>query len=227
MTTQLDAFAAPREAPHAPPLHRRRDPETSRDAAARVAPKLTEEWRPIFDGFYEVSNEGRVRRIRPVRGGGHVGREVKAWDSCGYRQVSPCVRGVRHVRHVHALVAEAFLGPRPDGMEINHIDADKSNNAVWNLEYVTRSENARHAAMCGLTTRGERHYAARLTAQQAADVRRRHRNGERVTALAREYGVTHGAISLLLAGKTWNPAPRVYREATPDETARMRAEAGC
>ena len=50
---------------------------------------------------------------------------------------------------VHSLVALAFIGPRPEGMEVNHKDCDKQNNALNNLEYVTHGENQRHAAQMG------------------------------------------------------------------------------
>jgi hypothetical protein len=46
---------------------------------------------------------------------------------------------------VHTMVALAFLGPRPDGLQINHIDGDCQNNAASNLEYCTASENMKHA----------------------------------------------------------------------------------
>jgi len=53
-------------------------------------------------------------------------------------------------RSIHALVAEAFLGPRPDGYEINHMDGLKTNNRPENLEYTTRQGNADHASIHGL-----------------------------------------------------------------------------
>ena len=51
---------------------------------------------------------------------------------------------------VHKLVAAAFIGPRPEGLEINHIDGDHQNNAASNLEYCTQSENMKHAVRLGL-----------------------------------------------------------------------------
>jgi hypothetical protein len=45
------------------------------------------------------------------------------------------------VRYVHSLVAEAFIGPRPIGLEVRHLDGDSTNNAVDNLRYGTHAEN--------------------------------------------------------------------------------------
>lgn len=52
--------------------------------------------------------------------------------------------------HVHAVVAKLFIGDRPDGMVVNHIDGNKHNNNVCNLEYVTHKENMAHARAAGL-----------------------------------------------------------------------------
>ena len=76
---------------------------------------MSEQWRSIFDGFYSVSNEGRVRRDLPGNGT-HPGRILKGnVITNGYRQV--CVSRKKHppkMALIHVLVAESFLGPRPD-----------------------------------------------------------------------------------------------------------------
>lgn len=119
-----------------------------------------EGWRPVvdFEGLYEVSDAGRVRRTGKAarhgkgRGGGarlgHVLAPLK--NRQGYRAVQLWRGGEGAMRLVHVLVATAFLGPPPDRQEVNHRDGDKTNNALANLEYVTRSENARHAYRTGL-----------------------------------------------------------------------------
>jgi len=68
----------------------------------------------------------------------------------GYKQVFICVNNKRYMRYVHRLVAECFI-PNPNGLpEVNHLDGNKGNNSVENLEWCTRSENARHAVRTGL-----------------------------------------------------------------------------
>ncbi len=103
-----------------------------------------EGWRPVvgFEDVYEVSDAGRVRR------GGHV--LIPLRNSAGYRAVQLWRDGRPTTRLIHVLVAAAFLGPAPEGQDVNHCDGDKTHNAVANLEYVTRSENNRHAYRLGL-----------------------------------------------------------------------------
>lgn len=101
-----------------------------------------------FLGRYQVSNMGRVRAHPDASiGGSKPGRILfQSRDDRGYRQVflhyAPLLK--RTVK-VHRLVAEAFLGPRAEGMQVNHIDGDKENNGAQNLEYVTNRENNQHA----------------------------------------------------------------------------------
>lgn len=107
-----------------------------------------EEWKPVVgcEDLFEVSNLGRLRRTA-------TGQIVKATVlPKGYRTVSIARPGQRKCRTklLHSVVAYAFLGPRPDGMQINHKDGDKGNNAAENLEYVTPAENIRHCFLMGI-----------------------------------------------------------------------------
>lgn len=119
---------------------------------------MTEEWRDIngFEGFYQVSNLGRVRSLDrfAIREQGvphHLkGKVLSAGtDRWGYRFVI-LQNGRKLCRMVHKLVAEAFIEKKKDGLVINHIDGDKSNNSTANLEYCTQSENMLHAVRTGL-----------------------------------------------------------------------------
>ena len=99
-----------------------------------------EEWRPV-GGFpnYQVSSLGRIMSQWPNRKprilvGSTNGRP-------GYRVVTLWAGDERTTRTVHRIVADAFLGLRPEGMEILHRDGDKRNNAVSNLRHGTKSEN--------------------------------------------------------------------------------------
>ncbi|QMP18239.1 hypothetical protein RpY1_027 [Ralstonia phage RpY1] len=89
-----------------------------------------------FEDRYEVSDEGEVFSLRLQR------RLVAKQTKRGYFQVH--LRdsvGKEFSRSVHVLVAEAFIGPRADGVQVNHIDHNKANNRLSNLEYVTGVEN--------------------------------------------------------------------------------------
>lgn len=107
-----------------------------------------ETWKPVVgcEGFYEVSNEGRVRSSR--------GRISGGWMSGKYRMVS---LGKAGPRQVHVLVLEAFVGKRPEGMDGCHNDGDPGNNRVENLRWGTRSSNILD------TVRHRTHYSASKT----------------------------------------------------------------
>lgn len=111
---------------------------------------------------------------------------------------------------VHRLVMVAFAGHPPLGKQVNHKDGNPSNNRLVNLEYVTPSENTRHAIRMGLrkvTNQGERHYAVKLTDGDVSRIMRRASAGETFSLLAREYGVSGGTISGIVHRKTWKHIP--------------------
>lgn len=160
-----------------------------------------EEWRPWRDGAYEVSNLGRVRRAKPGRRTA-VGRALRAYvGGAGYLYVSPVVAGRNRPTTVHSMVAECFLGAR-NGLDVNHLDGNKTNARASNLEYVTHRANMQHARATGLTKVGEEHGHAKLSNAQVAEIRDRRSRGEGVSALAREYGVSPGHVCWIAKGKS-------------------------
>lgn len=107
-----------------------------------------EEWRavPGYVGTYSVSDQGRVKRLR---GTPRTPRDRVLRPSLkpeGYPYVDLYGDGPRQRHHVHALVAEAFIGPRPPGYVVHHRDGRKDNNVVDYLSYVTSGENERTSA---------------------------------------------------------------------------------
>lgn len=120
---------------------------------------MEEVWLPVkgFEGYYEVSNFGKVRgvdRLAAVGSGGT--RLVRGTNrkfsvsTKGYFQVLLSKNGRVYTKAVHRLVAEAFL-QRVDGKDqVNHIEGDKQNNVLSNLEWCNNSENAVHAFRLGL-----------------------------------------------------------------------------
>lgn len=160
---------------------------------------MTEEWKSCFDGYYSVSNRGRVRRERTGRGT-QIGRILKpAKGSRGYSCVD-LYNGVTHrVINIHRLVAEAFLGPAAADAQVNHLNGVKSDNSVGNLEYVTCSENHRHSFQTGLRVNPTR----KLTVDSVIAIRKELAAGRRQTHLAAEYGVTQSTIWAIGRRITW------------------------
>lgn len=115
-------------------------------------------WRAIqgYEGYYEVSDSGHVRSVdrtvidrkgnpRRLRGREMKLTRTKGKDGNGYMVVNLCRDGTSNVALVHILVATAFI-PNPYGYPmVNHIDGDKTNNDVNNLEWTTYSYNNLHA----------------------------------------------------------------------------------
>ena len=112
-------------------------------------------WRDItgYEGYYQVSSEGRVKSLERKN---NYGRTVKerilkpAFDGWGYLVVTLCAGGKRKNLMVHRLVCEAFNDNRDEKPEVNHINEIKTDNRACNLEWCTRRENLNHG------TRSER-----------------------------------------------------------------------
>ena len=102
---------------------------------------MNEIWKDVigFEGHYQVSNKGKVRSIK-----NNKIKELKPYKEikrCGYLSVYLRLPGQKFTKKVHRLVAEAFI-PNPNGFpEVNHIDENKENNCVENLEWCTGEYN--------------------------------------------------------------------------------------
>lgn len=116
---------------------------------------MLEEWRDIedYEGLYQVSNFGRIKRMRFINNMYNFPQErimKKSLKTNGYEIVRLSKRGVKTTFMVHRLVAKAFIDNPSDYLEINHIDGNKTNNSVENLEWCSRSQNELHAWKNGL-----------------------------------------------------------------------------
>jgi hypothetical protein len=160
-----------------------------------------EEWRPVvgFEGRYEVSDQGRVRSIA----GQYAGRIVTPGPhKGGYGLLQLYRDGKRTVATVHAVVAAAFIGPRPQGMNVCHNDGTPQNNVVSNLRYDSQGSNNRDKIRHGTALRGERVHFAKLTAAQAKQIR--DAKGKELQAdTAARFGVTFSNVSAIQLGKSW------------------------
>jgi hypothetical protein len=170
---------------------------------------VSEQWRQVvgYEGVYEVSDAGRVRRVSGGQGS-IAGRVLTAKRStAGYRHVDLSV-GDRKVRHlIHRLVAFAFIGapPTPEHC-VNHINGDKTNNVPPNLKWVSQGENISHAYRTGLNpgpvVKGVKNPRAKLTDEQVKEIRAL-KGIEGARVIARRFGVSRSAIQFIHQGKHW------------------------
>lgn len=110
-------------------------------------------------------------------------------------------------RTVHSLVAETYLGEKPQGTEINHKDGIKTNNNVSNLEYISRSENAKHAIKMGLSNPisdfGLKSARGLFNKETLDDVRKLYSEGISKTKIAKKYDVHYTTIDRIINKETY------------------------
>lgn len=188
-----------------------------------------EDWRPVvgFDGRYDVSSLGRVRNVRT----GHIKKSCKKLTG-EYRLMSLCPLGGRSRAYsLHRIVASAFLGPCPEGLQCAHLNGDPSDNRAANLAYVTAKQNNAHKHLHGTAQHGERHHAARLTNTVVLQLRQRARDGEDIIPLAKEFGFERSAVCDAIVGRTWRHLPGAVRsisrtKLTEDDVRHIRQSHG-
>lgn len=157
-----------------------------------------------YEGIYAVSDDGQVMSMNFAKSGlpGIMEPTLReGYPSVMFRTEA----NKRKWFTVHVLVAAAFIGPRPEGLWINHKNGIRHDNRVENLEYCTPSENNKHAFRIGLVdTHGERHSQAKLNDEAILDIRKRLFYGETQVSIAKHYGLCQSTISLVANRKRWS-----------------------
>lgn len=152
---------------------------------------------------YEVGEDGRVWSSLS-------GRYLKPRIVNGYAAVTLCDGNKRRQFTVHMLVLSAFVGERPVGFVCNHKNGIRTDNRVDNLEWVTQSDNVKHAYDSGLRTIDEAHRercaamgAARksYTDEQARSIVQAycHKRGQ-ITSLAKQFGLSRDTVANIISG---------------------------
>lgn len=167
-----------------------------------MLPKNTEEhvYRLVQEHRMVIDPDGSVWRLT---GAGR--RRAENATPNGYLQVRAMFDGTRHHALAHRLAWLHFNGPIPTGLTINHIDGNKKNNRLDNLELATHSEQAIHSrrVLGNGDQGGEKNHRAKLTAEAVAAIRRRRTAGEPLKSIAADFGVTDRAISKIARGTRW------------------------
>lgn len=157
-------------------------------------------WKPVsgFEGRYDVSTFGRVRSLVCNMGKRKTPKMLKLpLTKAGYPKMSLRDGEKTIGKYAHHMVLEAFIGPRTDKHECGHLDNDRSNNAIWNLQWITGQQN-----------NDQQHYDNRrtnrkLTPEQVQEIRFRNECGTPLAQLAPEYGMHKKSLSLVNRGKLY------------------------
>lgn len=195
---------------------------------SETTPEAVEVWKSIpgFDG-YEVSDRGRVRslpRTRVDHGGRNGGRRqrhvpgvmLRPALSRGYWQVSLTRNAKGYTRYVHRLVLEAFVGPRPEGMECRHLNGIRTDSRLVNLAWGTTAENQADREEHGTANIGEQHPAAKLSEWDVVVIRARAGRGERHKHIADDFGISRGCVGLVCKER-WLHVPTFSCSYSPED----------
>ena len=163
-----------------------------------------EQWRDVsgYEGLYQVSTLGRVKSFHNDK----IIIRKPVTLSGGYQQVSLDKNGKRKCMGIHVLVAKMFI-PNPENKPmIDHYDRNPANNAVWNLRWVTNSENQRHAVELNAKRSGCDNLRSNLSPEQVRNirqlyVRKSHEFGS--VSLAKMFGVSISIIKRIVNGTSY------------------------
>lgn len=132
-----------------------------------------------------------AKRVRPVL------------DSYGYHIVSLRRDGKSCVVFVHKLVLTTFFGPCPQGMQCRHLDGCKTSNKLLNLAWGTNSENQQDRFRHGTGNQGDRNHTATLNDSDVLAIRSRAANGEKISAIAKDFPIHRTSIYRIVNRQSW------------------------
>lgn len=172
-------------------------------------------WKDIkgYEGVYQISNIGRVkslaRTVRYSNGATHTVQEkIKSTrkNPDGYLRTSLSSHSNKINYSIHRLVAEHFIDNNQNLEQVNHIDGNKENNAVTNLEWCTSAGNMKHAHRTGLIhySNGEKHQWSKLTEKDVIKIMELVKDKTLTQKQIGEmFGISHSVISRIKNGTRW------------------------
>ena len=180
---------------------------------------MQEVWLPVvgYEGLYEVSDQGQVRSIPHLvwhtknrygvgswmRKPGRLLKQSRC-GAYGYLGVALHKDYKQKTLLTHKLVADAFLGPRPEGLVVMHGEAGRQCNLLTNLSYGTQSQNCMDKLRDDTHGRGVRNGRAKLTEAQVLDIYSATLTAKfRRADLAKKHGCTEHSIKGIRSGKSW------------------------
>lgn len=172
-------------------------------------------WKPAFgfEGIYEVSDVGVVRRIvdSPTS---RAGKILKPYiGNHGYPYYDLRKSNQYHRRLAHRLVLESFVGP--SDLFCNHINGVRSDCRLENLEWNTPQQNLLHACRVLGKRRGSNHWKAILTEENVRKIRELSKSGMTHEEIASIFGMRRVGITNVISGKTWKHVSGLANAASP------------
>jgi hydroxymethylpyrimidine pyrophosphatase-like HAD family hydrolase len=161
---------------------------------------------------YMISNYGRVlslpKKINQKKGSyKYTDRKIlnPSVNEKGYHHIRLYKNGKQYTFRVHRLVYSTFVNKIPNGYEINHLDCDKSNNSISNLEICTRQENMNHAVKEGRIKgkKGSSNHFSKFTSSQVKLIRHEYSKGISIRELSENYNVNWCTIQRIVKNKTY------------------------
>ena len=171
----------------------------------------TELWRPVvgWEDRYEVSSCGRVRSIRCSSSLGGTYLRIKPKIKAptvrrdGRVQVNLVRDNVNSRHYVHHLVLNAFVEPRPPGMECGHLNGNPTDNRLTNLRWMSHHANMQQLDEHGTRIRGSAARGAKLTDESVLAARAMRQSGSTLQAIADLLRVSETTVRNAVNGKRW------------------------
>lgn len=173
---------------------------------------MKEKWMPIknYEGFYEVSDKGRVRSLDRYVNGKHKnkafrkGRVLKPEKvQAGYYRVELQKNGFKKRLYVHRLVADSFIPNPHNKPQVNHINSMRDDNIVYNLEWVTPKENIIHGVEHGDVKYGENHPKSKLSKKRVLEILELKKGGMYPKGISEVTGINISTVGNIYYKKAW------------------------
>lgn len=168
---------------------------------------MKEIWKDIdgYVGYYKVSSLGNVFSVK-------ADKTLKQYiPSKGYITVKLYKDGAVEYHKVHRLVAKAFILNPDDKPQVNHIDHDKYNNKVFNLEWCTAKENTEASIKAGKNgQKGELNSCSTITDEQAHEICRRLQDKQRSCDIADDMQISRGIVNKIRTKQSWQHVSKIY-----------------
>ena len=163
---------------------------------------MTEIWKDIedYEGKYEVSNLGRIKSLKRLDSIGKPIKEriLKSSSWHGYLKIRLCKNGKTHSFRINRLVAIHFVANPDSKPQVNHIDGNKTNNSVTNLEWNNSSENLTHASKNGLLKP-----FSKLTKEEVKSIRALKDKGISQENIGKMFNISRREVGYIHNKKCW------------------------